>query len=80
MVAVDLFQVEGPPLIQVETRTPPESENETHLLTALLNDSFSTEDSGPVNRKWIIKYSQVLGPGFYWLWGPFKRMTLNFPT
>lgn len=56
------------------------SENRTCLLIPLLNDSFPTEDLGSVNRKWAVKYLQVQGPGFYRLWGPFKRMTVNFPT
>lgn len=56
------------------------SENRTRLLIPLLNDSFPMEDLGSVNRKWAVKYLQVQGPGFYRLWGPFKLMTVNFPT
>lgn len=42
------------------------------------NDSF-TEDLGPGNRKRVIKYTQVLGTGFYRLGGQFKLTTVNFP-
>lgn len=36
------------------------------------------EDLGPANKKPVVKYAQVLGPGFYGLEGQFKLRTVNF--
>lgn len=51
--------------ISEETRAPQDFEKETQWLENILlvNDHSFAEDLGPINRKWAIKYIQLLGPG-----------------
>lgn len=51
--------------IPEETRAPQDFEKEAQWLENILlvNDHSFAEDLGPINRKWAIKYIQLLGPG-----------------
>lgn len=52
--------------ISEETQAPQDFEKEAQRLESipLVNDNSFAEDLGPINRKWAIKYIQLLGQGF----------------
>lgn len=52
--------------IPEETRAPQNFEKEAQRLESipLVNDNSFAKDLGPINRKWAIKYIQLLGQGF----------------